>query len=981
MDTARRSVAEGTAQIYDGFISYSHAADDLLAPRLQSALQRFAKPWWKRRALRIFRDESSLSANPHLWSSITEALDQSGWFVLLLSPDAAQSEWVNQEIEYWKEHRDPTRILPVLTDGEFSWSGSDVVGTSVPHGLAGVFSEEPRWVDIRFAKDEEHLDLKDPRFADAVADIASALRGVPKDELASEEVKQHRRTIRTAWAGTGLIGLLAIAALFFAFQSADNAQRAEAEALRANQEAAIARSRELAASAASVLGNDPELAVMLALESVSNTPADADASPEAVKILREGLLSNRLIARFENVGDFAQISPDGSTVYFGDAQSGRLKALDASSGNTRWQSDPLGEGQLGRVDVKPDGSLVTIQRHEASAQFVDVLEASNGRVIASLEPGEGCSGIGFDGSSEIGGFSPGGEWFSVFTGRVNCGYEPGGGWVSVYDTETWDEAHRLNTENGMAVSAEFSQDGSRVVISTSNSDLDFRAELRSLPDSELIRNFTAAVTPIALSPDGQRVAYLDNDRGPILADAESGEIISTLAHATEVFFEVEPFVFSSDGSKLLVATSTQDLLFDGTNGQYLGALGATGSTTSSSFTKEGDRALTVTGGTGLMWSLAIGRAIGDEGFEGDWVNPEQGIDGPNLAVNVIDFADVSRLLVLLDPDSGLIVARRGGWGTQLADGRFVVEPLEVGDSGYEVAPLEVWDPLDSSRKILAGCSAPQAEIEDDFQYSCPTGEPFFGGVALGHPSPVVSDPNSSLFAAQSSDSPSLIVVWNGESTDRVSEFEVPDTETLVGMSGQWLVTRQGGNEPTDADRLHIYDLTGDLLHSIQADRGRSLDGSVEFVAEDSLLLSRSRSGEISVYSTNSWEMASTWKAHEGRIRGWSVSPSGDHLATSGEAGFVHVWDISPLDQGLPPQSPRATFPTNRRASDVAWISEDRIAVFLIDLGASARWFTALLDTGDLVAEARSRLIRGFTDEECATYRIDPCPTLSEIRNR
>jgi len=60
--------------VYDGFISYSHAADDLLAPRLQAGLQRFAKPWWKGRTPRIFRDESSLSANPHLWSSITDAL-------------------------------------------------------------------------------------------------------------------------------------------------------------------------------------------------------------------------------------------------------------------------------------------------------------------------------------------------------------------------------------------------------------------------------------------------------------------------------------------------------------------------------------------------------------------------------------------------------------------------------------------------------------------------------------------------------------------------------------------------------------------------------------------------------------------------------------------------------------------------------------------------------------------------------------------
>ena len=85
------------AESYDGFISYSHGADDLLAPRLQAGLQQFAKPSWKRRAVRVFRDEASLSANPHLWSSITDALNGSDWFVLLLSEEAAGSEWVNRE--------------------------------------------------------------------------------------------------------------------------------------------------------------------------------------------------------------------------------------------------------------------------------------------------------------------------------------------------------------------------------------------------------------------------------------------------------------------------------------------------------------------------------------------------------------------------------------------------------------------------------------------------------------------------------------------------------------------------------------------------------------------------------------------------------------------------------------------------------------------------------------------------------------------
>ena len=202
----------GSGLVYDGFLSYSHAADDLLAPRLQAGLQRFAKPWWKRRSLRIFRDEASLTANPHLWASISDALDESSWFVLLLSPDAAQSEWVNREVEYWLEHKDPRRIIPVLTEGDFGWADGDLVSNASPPALAEVFSDEPRWVDLRFARTEEQLDRSNASFRAAVADIASAIRGVPKDELESEEVRQHRRTIRSIWAAGIALLLLAVGA-------------------------------------------------------------------------------------------------------------------------------------------------------------------------------------------------------------------------------------------------------------------------------------------------------------------------------------------------------------------------------------------------------------------------------------------------------------------------------------------------------------------------------------------------------------------------------------------------------------------------------------------------------------------------------------------------------------------------------------------------------------------------------------------------
>jgi hypothetical protein len=52
--------------LYKAFISCSHSVEGKLAPALQSALQKFAKSWYRRRALDVFRDQTSLSANPAL---------------------------------------------------------------------------------------------------------------------------------------------------------------------------------------------------------------------------------------------------------------------------------------------------------------------------------------------------------------------------------------------------------------------------------------------------------------------------------------------------------------------------------------------------------------------------------------------------------------------------------------------------------------------------------------------------------------------------------------------------------------------------------------------------------------------------------------------------------------------------------------------------------------------------------------------------
>src|SRR5918994_1594382 len=180
------------ATSYDAFISYSHASDGKLAPALQNALQRFAKPWYRRRALHLFRDQTSLSATPGLWPSIEAALSSSRSFLLLASPEAAQSRWVQQEVEWWLEHKSPETMLIGLTDGHIKRREA---ADALPPNLKGVFTENPQWVDFRWAQGQEHLSTKNPEFQNALAALAAPLRNSPKEDLIGEDGRRHRRAV------------------------------------------------------------------------------------------------------------------------------------------------------------------------------------------------------------------------------------------------------------------------------------------------------------------------------------------------------------------------------------------------------------------------------------------------------------------------------------------------------------------------------------------------------------------------------------------------------------------------------------------------------------------------------------------------------------------------------------------------------------------------------------------------------------------
>jgi hypothetical protein len=213
-----QSIKMNAAQThYDAFMSYSHEGDNQTAAKLQRALQRIAKPWYRLRGMRVFRDETDLSAEPEGWQAIQAALAQSRFLIFMASKRAAASGWVAKELAYWIENRSAETLLIALTDGDIVWDNErgdfDWERTkSLPRQLSGAFHSEPIWVDLRWTNERQILTFRNPEFVKAVAKLAAPVRNLDIEALVSEDHKQHRRTLVVAYgAAAALVTFLGIA--------------------------------------------------------------------------------------------------------------------------------------------------------------------------------------------------------------------------------------------------------------------------------------------------------------------------------------------------------------------------------------------------------------------------------------------------------------------------------------------------------------------------------------------------------------------------------------------------------------------------------------------------------------------------------------------------------------------------------------------------------------------------------------------------
>ncbi len=224
---------------YRAFVSYSHA-DTKWALWLVRMLETWRIP--KRlvgretsmgpvppRLAPIFRDRDELAASAELGDHIQAALEDSASLVVICSPSAARSRWVNEEILTFKRLGRAGRIFALIVDGNpDAGDGPDQCFPPALRHRLGADGEltdeivEPAAADVRSGGDGKWR---------ARLKLRAGLLGIDYDALAQREHQRRNRRLAglsaASVAGMLLTGYLAITAMTAREDADRNRERAE----------------------------------------------------------------------------------------------------------------------------------------------------------------------------------------------------------------------------------------------------------------------------------------------------------------------------------------------------------------------------------------------------------------------------------------------------------------------------------------------------------------------------------------------------------------------------------------------------------------------------------------------------------------------------------------------------------------------------------------------------------------------------------
>ncbi len=197
---------------YKAYISYSHC-DERWAKWLHRALESYRVPRKlvgtksavgkvPARIRPVFRDRDDLSSAGDLVDTVKQALVDSENMIVVCSPDAAASFWVNEEIRQFASLGRDKKIFCVIVDGDPAGVGTD--SACFPAALAEIGLQEPLAADIRKWADGKRLSkLK----------LVSGMLGLPLDQLRRRDLQKRQRVWAMAAVASVAVAAVVIAAV------------------------------------------------------------------------------------------------------------------------------------------------------------------------------------------------------------------------------------------------------------------------------------------------------------------------------------------------------------------------------------------------------------------------------------------------------------------------------------------------------------------------------------------------------------------------------------------------------------------------------------------------------------------------------------------------------------------------------------------------------------------------------------------------
>jgi len=317
---------------YNAFISYRHHPDDIkVATDIHRSLERFHVPKALRKRTgkieRLFRDKDELPITSSLTDSITTALENSDFLIVICSEHTKESIWVQREIETFLKTHHRSRVLTVLASGE-------------PQDTIPQILQEERTVDP--VTGEEHLlpveplscDWRMPRkraVREELPRLAAALLGCGYDELRQRQ-RQYRQRRLVATFSAALAASMGLSAYFIynsivIAQANEQIRQANIQ-IQANLDQALEnQSQYLSSASAELLDEGDRLsAIALAVAALPGQDNDRPYVAEAEWALSNALRIYRPVSEVVSVGAFTVdalvsdfiVTDDGEKIYILD---------------------------------------------------------------------------------------------------------------------------------------------------------------------------------------------------------------------------------------------------------------------------------------------------------------------------------------------------------------------------------------------------------------------------------------------------------------------------------------------------------------------------------------------------------------------------------------------------------------------------------------------------------------------------------------